>query len=66
MSAPPEEISYCINCHGSHRYARQSEQGQKQDRFLGAFYTASHGLLTVLFYDRDTLSFSARQGGPGQ
>ena len=25
-----------------------------------------HGLLTVLFYDRDKLSFSARQGGPGQ
>ena len=29
MSAPPEQTSYCINCHGSHRYARQSDRGQE-------------------------------------
>ena len=37
MSAPPEEVSYCVNCHGSHRYARHSDQGQpsanRYDRF---------------------------------
>ena len=31
LSAPPEEVSYCVNCHGSHRYVRHSEQGQQID-----------------------------------